>query len=576
MDKREIAHVLRVIARMLEIKGEEAFKVRAYERAAESIERTSLQLEELAGEGRLHEIPGIGKNLEPKVREMVLSGRSSFLEKLMTEIPKGLLEVMQVPGIGPKTARLLYDTLGVKDLEDLEKAVLNHEIQKIPGLGPRREAMIAEGLSEVKKYSGRVTLGLALPFAEHLIAAFRDKGIEGQVVGEVRRCLETVSSIDLLLAVRGDPTRALLRSGLQPFASEELLCQAWRAEDEAFVFNTSLGVRLRLYAVFPEDFGLKMFWLSGPREHLEWMVSLAVRRGYDFNPSGLFRESRKIEIPQEADLYGILGLPPIPPEVRHRLDLCELARSGERISLVDVDDIKGDLHIHTTWSDGVAGIEEMVRKARALGYKYVAITDHATRVKLINGLDPDRVLAQREEIRRISSRYPEIAVLSGVEVDILKDGSLCLPDEILSRLDIVIASIHQDIGDQRGDLAERLLRAIENPNVDVIGHPTGRLIGRRAGKSTGLEEVFEAAARRGTLMEINASPDRIDLSEDMALQAYRFGVKMIISSDAHSPEGMEDMRFGVLASAKRAGLPPAAIVNTQDLSKWFPVKRASS
>lgn len=578
MHKREVAHILRVIGRLLEIKGEEGFKVRAYEKAAQFLESTTVDVERLAREGRLEELPGIGKNLAPKIEELVLTGQSSYLNRLLGEIPRGLLDIVQVPGIGPKTARAIYYSLGVRDLDDLEQAVENGDLKKVPGLGPKRVSTIARGVKEIKRYQGKVLLGLALPVAERFVKTFRERGIRAEIVGEIRRASEVVSSIDLLLlAEKTNPVEMLKDVKISSLGDAGLLEQAWDREQEVFLFQTPMGVPLKIFvAKSHRDFLAKLLWLTGPPEHLSALSSIARNKGYTLTKAGLFKGSRVVSFQNEEELYGLLGLSFVPPEVRHRNRFLKLAVSQKPIRLVQEEEILGDLHVHTNWSDGVAGIEEMVKKAISLGYSYIAITDHATKVKVINGLDSEKAIRQVEAIKEISKRYPTIRILSGVEVDILKDGSLCLPEEVLSKLDLVVASIHQDIGDSRGNLIQRLVKAIQNPHVDIIAHPTGRLIGKRPGYSRDFEKIFEAARKHGTILEINSSVDRLDLPEDEAKEAFSAGVKLVISTDAHSPECMEDMRYGVLASARRAGLPPESIINTRELASWYPPKRSRS
>lgn len=576
MHKYEIAHVLRTIAALLGIKGEDPFKIRSYERAAEVIERGDFDLELLARQGRLLEVPGIGRNLEPKIREMILAGRSSFLENLAKEVPLGLLDLIRVPGIGPKTARTLYRSLGICDLDTLEAAVDNHLIQKVPGLGAKREEVIGQGLREIKKYAGRVTLGLALPVARHLLDTFAGCGIQGIPVGEVRRSLETVSSIEILLEAENSDRLAaqVAARKIGPFGSEELWTGAWNQAEQAFVFPTNMGIPLKIHTGRADEFGPKSLMLTGPSEFSDWISEFALHKGYILENGRFSREGQKVPAATEAIVYQKLQISHVPTEVRHRPEFWEASVSGLPINLARLSDVKGDLHLHTTWSDGLGSVEQMVEKAVELGYSYVAITDHATKIKVIDGLNPDKIKAQLDEIDRVSAKYPQIKILSGAEVDILKDGSLAVPDSLLSKMDIVIASIHQDIGGSDTGVVERLIKAASNPNVDIIGHPSGRLIGRRPGYSGDFERLFKLAASNGTVLEINSSPDRLDLSEELALEAVSCGARLAVSTDAHSPSGMDDMVFGMTASARRAGLEPGVIINTQSLERWFPLKNS--
>ncbi len=574
MHKYEIAHVLRIIAALLALKGEAVFKVRAYEKAAHSIEHGDFDLELLAREGRLTEIPGIGRNLEPKIDELITTGRSTFLEGLAEEVPMGLLEVVKVPGIGPKTARTLYETLGVTDLDTLEDAVRANLIRTVPRLGARREALIGQGLEEIMKYSGRVTFGLALPAAKYILGMFAGGGVSGSIVGEVRRSLETVSSVEILLETESNAqlVEQSTAKDIGYFSSADLWNKAWSDEEQAFVLASNLGVPLKIHVARASQFAWKQLVLTGPSSFSGWLERLAESKGYVVAEEGLMKGGRAVAAASEADVFKALNITFIPPEVRHNTECRQMALANQAIEPVKLSDIKGDLHVHTTWSDGLASIEQMVKKAVELGYSYIAITDHATRIKIIDGLDPGRIEAQIEEIEKVSVRYPQIRILSGVEVDILKDGSLALPDDTLAKLDIVVASIHQDIGGAGQSVVSRLARAASNPYVDIIGHPTGRLIGRRPGNSKGFHELFKIAAASNTVLEINASPDRLDLSDELARAAEPFGVRFAVCTDAHSVSGMDDMVFGTAASARRAGLTPESVINAQPLETWFPVK----
>jgi DNA polymerase (family 10) len=567
MNKREVAHVLRMMGRLLALKGEEAFKVRSYERAADSILEGDYDLSSMAEEGRLLEIPGIGRNLEPKVREMVLTGRSSYLERLAGEVPPGLLDLMNVPGIGPKTARLLHDHLGIEDLQGLREALALHRLRSLPGLGRKREELIARGLSEIEKYAGKVTLGVALPLLDAVISALSERGIWAEAAGEAARYEETVGGLDVVVADEGPsgPIELLRRSGLFAPRSVEELEEAWDDGLQAFSFHTSFGIPLRIHVAGPEEFRTRWTYVTGPGEYTRFLEDRAALLGLRLTRQGLRQGDRgdeRLEFRDDAEFHEALDMDPVPPEVRHRGEMARLAAERSLPRLVEPADAKGDLHVHTSWSDGTASVEEMVRKALSLGYSYISITDHATEIKMLRSLSAERLKEQVNEIKDVASRYPDIRILSGVEVDIVRDGKLYLPDEVLRELDVVVASVHEDIGDSRGDLVRRLCEAAKNPNVDIIGHPTGRLIGRRAGLQSGLEDLFDVASKSSTVLEISASPERLDLGEHLVEKAYAAGCLLAVSSDAHSPEGMESLSLGVRASARRAALSASALVNT--------------
>lgn len=569
MKNHEVAHLLRTMAALLEIKGEEGYKVRAYLRAADSIGSVSdHELEKMAAEGRLSDIPWVGKNLEPKIREIILTGRSAFLDRLIAEIPCGLLDLLKVPGIGPKTARMLYENLGIASLEELEQAVSAHRLQSLPGLGKKREELIARGLAEVRRYAGTALLGQVWPSARELVQAFLDAGIRCQLVGEVARYEEVIRSVDVLVEWdgHGPPVDCLIEAGILSQSERQRAEDQWDSQNRVLVLGTAFGIPLRVYSSPRATFGFAALRLTGPAAFLDFLEEVASEKGIhcpvNCSEDQLYAGMGAIEAADERDVFSSLSIPYVPPEIRGRGDCLDMLRSGVVPELVDLSHILGDLHVHTEWSDGTASIEDMVRKAAELGYRYIAITDHATDIKLIRGLDQEKLLAQLSEIREVSSRYPSIRVLAGVEVDIRKDGSLCLPDETLAKLDLVVASIHQEIGDVNEGAVDRLVKAARNPHVDIIGHPTGRLIGRRPGFGGDLEPLFREAARCNTALEINGSPERLDLSAQAAESAARWGVRFAVSSDAHSPDGLMAIRYAVHAVARRALLRREQILNS--------------
>lgn len=563
MHKREVAQLLRAMGALLEIKGEAGFKVRAYDRAARTIERGDFPLLEMATSGRLSDIPNVGKNLEPKIRELILTGSSSYLENLTREVPLSLLDLLKVPGIGPKTARILYERLGVAGLDDLQEALETQKVQFLPGMGKKRQDEIAAGLREIRENAGSLSLGIALPVAEDILASLASKDVSGILVGELGRGLETVSALEILLELRPEDTPVSLvrRSGIIPVRDGDMLERSRDAAGEKLVFSTGLGIPLVFHFAQKEDFWPRAIWLTGPKEYIERLVHRGSLRGLCFDSRGLFRDSCRVFVEDEESFFELMDSSRVPPEVRHREEFLALAEAGESIHLVGPQDLKGDLHTHTVWSDGMDSVEAMVIKGITMGYSYMAITDHATFMKMIGGVTPENIDAYLEDITEVQERHPDFRVLAGVEVDVAKDGSLYLGSDDLARFDLVVASVHQDISNA-GDLVGRLTKACENPHVDIIGHPTGRLLGSRPGVTSGLEPVFEAAARCGTMLEINASPDRIDLPETLVRRAYDLGAGLVVSSDAHGPGTLENVRYGVVASPRRAGLPPKGIKNT--------------
>lgn len=568
MNRREVAHALRTMGALLQVKGEESFKVRSYEKAADSLEAGDYDLRAMAEQGRLTEIPGIGKNLEPKVRDLVLTGRSPFLERLVQEIPEGILDLLRVPGIGPKTARLLHSELGVAGLDDLDRALSEHRVQGLPGMGRKREELMRRGLNEIKKYAGRLSIGIALPVMEDLAATLSDLGVECCIVGETRRYEETVASLDLLVRDKEgeEPWDVLHKTGVLASHSPGDIRERWDEAAGVFTFATSFGVPLRVFFSPGERLGWRFAEITGPASFVDALRNAYRDKGLRPGSRGA-GDGREVGAQWDLGLFEDIGAVYLPPEMRHLGELACLALSGDmqvsrRIGeVVSPEDIRGDLHVHTAWSDGVGSIEEMVVAARKQGWDYIAVTDHATEIKMIRGLTEERLLAQIAEIEALRPKYPDIQILTGVEVDVLRDGRLYLSDEVLSKLDVVVASVHQDVSDSRGELTDRLLKAVENPNVDILGHMTGRVIGRRPGASDSLARVFEAAARNGVAVEVNASPERLDLPEALAAEAVSRGVRLAVCTDAHRPESLDSMRFGVLSVCRRAAIPKAMIVN---------------
>ncbi len=568
MDKVELAHLLRMMGDLLQIKGEDPFKVRSYGKAADSIEYGDFDLDLLAREGRLLEIPMIGKNLEPKVRDIILTGRSPFIEELVREIPGGVLDLLRVPGIGPKTAGLLYHNLGIAGLDDLGVALAANKIRTLPGMGKKREELMAEGLTEILRFAGKISLGVALPVVESIAHALGQKGIRAQYVGEVRRYEEAVASMDVLIALDGQtPEELVVRSGIVPVDDRNLLRQAWNDTLGCYSFSTGIGIPLRMFFEESDVVPVRAAFLTGPSSFLEFLSERAGSRGLKISEREVMRGGKAIPVRSEAALFHELGLAYVPAELRHRRQFLEAAARGEEPDVVRLSDLRGDLHLHTSWSDGTASIERMVQAAIEAGYSYIAVTDHATPMAMIRGITSENLDAHLEEVRDVQAKYPDFRVYSGVEVDILKGGKLYLPDEDLARLDVVVASVHQDL-DSKDEGLSRLAVAAANPNVDILGHPTGRKIGRRPGLGMDLGPVPEIAAKSNTVFEINSSPERLDLSEPLVAEAYSAGARFAVSADCHSLSGLGGIRYGVLACAARAGIPARAVVNTGSVPAW--------
>ncbi|MEW6423485.1 MAG: DNA polymerase/3'-5' exonuclease PolX [Bacillota bacterium] len=565
----EIAWAFRELADLLEFKEEDFFKVRAYRRAAKTIAGLNEPVELLYRRGDLAGVPGIGKNILAKIGEMVATGKMRKLEELRAEIPPGVLEIMDLPGIGPKRAALLYKHLKVASLNDLEEEARQARVRAVPGLGAKTEQDILRNIEMLRSRSGRVLLGFARELAQELGEFLKNlPGVKRiEPTGSVRRWRETVGDIDLL-AMTDAPERLFASFAGHPQVKEILV----REEDRMKVI-TWWGVVVELLAAPEEAYWSTLLWSTGNQEHYRQLQLLAQQKGLELSRGGIRRQDGKFFlIKGEEDIYRHLGLPFIPPDLRENRGEIEFClKTGRLPEVVRLRDIKGDLHIHTNWSDGVNSLEQIIDYARKKGYRYIAITDHSPSLKIARGLSLEQLKEQRKLIEKMNEKYDDIRIFSGLEVDILPQGGLDCPPEILAQLDVVIASVHTSFRQDRRTMTERILSAVRNEYVDIIGHLTGRLIGQREAYLVDVEKILAAARDYGKFMEINSSPDRLDLSEEHARLAKEYGLKMVINTDAHDLRRMDEMPYGV-AVARRAWLQPADVLNTlkiDEVTKLF-------
>ena len=512
-------------------------------------------IEDLVASGAHAKLPGIGEAIAKKIAEIVQTGRLAYHEELKHRLPIDLYALTRVEGVGPKTAKLLYDELGVRTLDDLERVARDGQIHTIKGLGEKTEAKILRGLVETRGVEGRILLGVALPLAERLIETLKETKLYQRLeyAGSLRRGRETIGDLDLL-GVSNDPAATSAAFvGLSDVA--EVLAHG---ESKASVrLHSGLQVDLRI--VPNESFGAALQYFTGSKAHNIALRKLAVAKGWKLNEYGLYDSSDRALAGEDEDgIYRALGLAPIPPELREDAGEIELAAARATAGagtdklphLIELPDLKGDLHVHTDASDGTASLEEMVKAARARGLRYIAITDHARFAEVIGGLTPDTLLAQIDEIAALNRRLKDFRVLFGIEVNIQPDGSLDLSDDLLARLDWVVGSVHSHFRQTKDEMTARLVRAIENQHVDCLAHPTGRKIGERPPYDADWDAVFAAAAKTGTALEINANPIRLDLNAELARRAVAAGCKLAIGSDAHAPEHFEFLRLGVLTARR--------------------------
>ncbi len=559
MNNGEVARVLQDIADLLEIKGESVFKIRAYQKAVRSIEHLPVELGQLMAEGRLRQVPGIGEAIEKKITELLTTGQLKYYDELRAQFPEGVSSLLQVPGVGPKTAMRLCTELGVRSVEDLEKAILDGRVAGLFRMGDKTADNILRGLQTMRTREQRTPIGEALPLAQEMMAALREQVVVRNLTpaGSLRRFRETIGDIDLMGTA--DDAQAVLEA----FTGLPLVWQVLaRGGTKASVLTRgSLQVDLR---VVPDDaYGSLLQYFTGSKQHNVTLRERAVRQGLSLSEYGItvVDTGRLEKYATEEAFYQRLGLQYIPPELREGGNEIALAEQRRLPALVQPDDIRGDLHVHSDWSDGKGSIEEMALAARALGYQYLAITDHSRGLGIARGLNEVRIEEQLSQIRDLNARLSGFRILSGIEVDIKSDGSLDLPDEVLARLDIVIAAVHSALGQEQEKMTGRIIKAMENPNVDIIAHPTSRIIGVREASAVDMEALFQAAKRTGTALEINSWPDRLDLKDVHVYRARELGVRLSLGTDSHSAGHMTAMSFGV-GVARRGWATAADILNT--------------
>jgi DNA polymerase (family 10) len=567
MTNSEIAAVFEQIADLLEFQGANPFRVRAYRNGARAIHDLTEPVAELvATEDReLTEIPGIGKDLAEKVFTLVQTGTLPMLEELLEQIPETILAVLRVPGLGPKRTAILYRELAIATLEQLREACEAHRVSQLKGFGAKSEAAILQGLAIAAQADLRTYWAdadqVAQSLREHMEGCRAIQRLE--FAGSYRRGKDTVGDLDILV-VAADPAAVMDRFAACPGVADVLA----RGDTKMSVrLKNKLQVDLRVVA--EESFGAALQYFTGSKAHNVVLRGMAKARGLKINEYGVFRGEEPIAGRSEEEVYAAVDLPWIPPELREARSEFDWAAACRLPQLVEVADIRGDLHMHSTWSDGLATIEEMVAAARQRGYKYMALTDHSKRATIANGLTADRLLAQWAEIDRLNERLKGFTILKGVEVDILEAGGLDFPDDVLAQADWVVASVHFGQNQSRERITARVVGALENPYVCAIAHPTGRLINRRNAYEVDLDAVLRTARDQGKFMEINAHPSRLDLDDVACATAKNYGIPVVISTDAHNINGLEAMRFGVL-QARRGGLAKEDIANSRS---WPQMKK---
>ena len=559
----EVADIFTQVADLLEIEGANEFRVRAYRKAARTIRGYPRRMADLLGKGQdLTELPGVGEDLAGKIEEIVKTGSLAQLEEIKKRTPVGLTQMLKVEGLGPKRVQQLYEELDITNLDELEGAAENGQIRELDGFGPKTEENILRELSRKAQEEERTRLNVAEEIAQPLVAYLKDLGgVERvEVAGSYRRRKETVGDLDVLaISQAGEET-------IQRFVEYEDVDKVVSQGEtrSTVVFRSGLQVDLRV--VPQESYGAALFYFTGSKDHNIAVRNLALDQGLKVNEYGIFRDEERIAGETEDEIYEQFHLPYIPPELRENRGELAAARENRLPALVMLDDIRGDLQMHTTGSDGDASLEEMARAALERGYEYVAITDHSPQVAVAQGLDAKALGRQIDEIDRLNEELEGITILKAIEVDILEDGSLDLPDDALARLDLRICSIHSHFGLSREKQTERIIRAMDNPNFNILAHPTGRRIGERPPYDVDLERVMGAALERGCFLEINAHPERLDLNDVQAKMARDMGLKLAINTDAHSIAELDFMRFGV-GQARRGWLEAHDVLNTRNWAR---------
>jgi DNA polymerase IV (family X) len=544
MTNREIARTLEHIADILQFQDDNPFKVKAYRQAAHSIYHLDEDLQYLYEKKRLDDIPGVGKAIKGKIEEMIEKGSCTYYQRLLREVPDGLLDMLAIPGVGFKTIKAVYEKLGITNRDELLQAAQNKKIRILPGMGAKTEYSIIKGIELLEQTSDKNTLGFVLPMAAALLHEVRtyEEVADAALAGSIRRGKPLVTDIDIVIASDNE-------GRVRTKAAKYREVQAIERSEKGHIQGTlQFNVPFELIIVPPRDFWAVLFTATGSKEHVARLkTERGLSIGHDYR--------------NEEEIYNKINLEFIAPELRENQGEIEAAESGNLPNLVELADLKGDLHTHSGWSDGASKISEMAEAARALNYSYIAVTDHSRSLPISGGLNEERLYAQGAEIDRLNQQWDDFIIYKGTEVDVFKDGSLDFSDEVLESLDIVVASIHTNFHLDKEKQTDRIVQAIKNENVDIIGHLSGRLLNRRPPYELDFNRVLDEAAKNRVMLEINSHPDRLDIDAALARRASQRGIKMAINSDAHHKNDLKLSKYGVL-NARRGWLAKEDVINT--------------
>ncbi|MCX6338705.1 MAG: DNA polymerase/3'-5' exonuclease PolX [Candidatus Aureabacteria bacterium] len=571
MENRQIADIFTEIADILDINGDNPFRIRSYRNAARAVGDMSENIAAMAREGKdLEQIPGIGKSIAEKIKEIVSTGKLRFLNELRAGLPRGLPELLKIEGLGPRKVKLFYEKLKIDTVDKLEAAAKAGKLHELFRMGDKSEENLIKAIARYRTGQGRFKLSVAFDYAESIINYLKkSKGVKViEAAGSLRRRKETIGDLDILAICAGGTDimdRFVGYDGIEEVPAKGTTKSSARL---------ACGIQVDVRVLPKESFGSALQYFTGSKEHNIALRTRAVERKLKISEYGVFRGARCVAGKSEEEVYAAVGLPVIPPELRENHGEIEAAEKGKLPDLIELKDIRGDLQMHTTATDGKASILDMASKARELGYEYIAITEHSKAVKVARGLDEKKLAKHLKAIEKIQDKIPGVRILKGIEVDILPDGSLDLNDGILKECDVVIGAIHYRFNLSEKEMTKRIIRGISNPCVNIFGHPTGRLVLERPSYEVNIEELVRAAKDHGVALEINAHPDRLDLRDIHVRLARDQGVMLVISTDAHSTQNLEFMRYGVF-TARRGWAEAKDVINTYPLQKLLKILKRS-